>query len=80
MDDDREFVHAIKEASFWGSGKFLRDLFVSLLISDQMHRPSYVWNNTWEELSDDIQYRQRQLLNSRGNFFILIFFKFFYLV
>jgi hypothetical protein len=38
MDDDREFVHAIKEASFWGSGKFLRDLFVSLLISDQMHR------------------------------------------
>ncbi|PNX77341.1 ATP-dependent DNA helicase PIF1, partial [Trifolium pratense] len=62
MDDDREFVHAIKEASCWGTGSFLRRLFVALLLSDQLHRPSFVWNNTWEHLSDDIQYKQRRLL------------------
>jgi hypothetical protein len=46
VDDDSEFVHAIKEASFWGTGRYLRDLFVSLLISGQMHRPGFVWEKT----------------------------------
>ncbi|XP_045821940.1 uncharacterized protein LOC123914810 [Trifolium pratense] len=62
MDDDREFVHAIKEASYWGTGIFLRRLFVAMLLSEQLHRPSFVWDNTWEHLSDDIQHRQRRLL------------------
>jgi hypothetical protein len=66
VDDDSEFVHAIKEASFWGTGRYLRDLFVSLLISGQMHRPGFVWEKTWEELSDDIQHMQRRVLNFRG--------------
>jgi hypothetical protein len=66
VNDDSEFVHGIKEASFWGSGRYLRDLFVSLLISGQMHRPGFVWEKTWEELSDDIQHMQRRILNYRG--------------
>ncbi|MCH86130.1 helicase-like protein, partial [Trifolium medium] len=62
MNDDTEFIHAIKEASYWGTGSFLRNMFVSLLLSEQFHRPSVVWNSTWEEMSDDIQHKQRLLL------------------
>jgi hypothetical protein len=61
MDDDREFVQAIKEASFWGSGFYLRSLFAALLLSNQLHQPRTVWNSTWEELSDDIQRKQRRM-------------------
>ncbi|GAU39679.1 hypothetical protein TSUD_320920 [Trifolium subterraneum] len=62
MDGDKEFIHAIKEASHWGSGAFLRIMFVILLVSSQLHRPCSVWNSTWEEMSDDIQHKQRQVL------------------
>ncbi|GAU27991.1 hypothetical protein TSUD_373870 [Trifolium subterraneum] len=62
MDGDKEFVHAIKEAGYCATGTFLRDLFVALLISNQLQQPTYVWNSVWEELSDDIQYRQRHIL------------------
>jgi hypothetical protein len=67
--DDKEFVLAIKEASYWGTGACLRNMFVALLLSGQMNRPSFVWNNTWEELSDDIQHRQRRLMDRRGSKF-----------
>jgi hypothetical protein len=66
MADDKEFVLAIKEASYWGTGIYLRNMFVALLLSGQLNRPSFVWNKTWEELSDDIQRRQRRLMNRQG--------------
>jgi hypothetical protein len=66
MADDKEFVLAIKEASYWGTGVCLRNMFVALLISGQLNRPSFVWNSTWEELSDDIQHKQRRLMNCQG--------------
>ncbi|XP_045798031.1 uncharacterized protein LOC123892273 [Trifolium pratense] len=62
MDDDREFIQAVKEASYWGTGGYLRQLFVALLLSDQLHCPGFVWTSIWEFLSDDIQYKQRRLL------------------
>ncbi|CAJ2653406.1 unnamed protein product [Trifolium pratense] len=62
MDGDAEFVRAIKEASFWGTGAYLRQLFVGLLLSDQLQHPNSVWNSTWEYLSDDIQRIQRRIL------------------
>ncbi|MCH79269.1 ATP-dependent DNA helicase PIF1 [Trifolium medium] len=62
MDDDTEFIQCIKETSYWGSGVFLRNLFASLLLSAQLHQPNIVWDNVWEDLSDDIQRRQRRLL------------------
>ncbi|GAU39655.1 hypothetical protein TSUD_18380 [Trifolium subterraneum] len=62
MDGDKEFIHAIKEASHGGGGAFLRILFVALLVSGQLHRPNSVRNSTWEELSDNIQHKQRQIL------------------
>jgi hypothetical protein len=66
MADDKEFVLAIKEASYWGTGVYLRNMFVALLISSQLNRPSFVWNNTWKELSNDIQHKQRRLMNCQG--------------
>lgn len=33
LDDDSEFVNALKEAAHWASGESLRRLFVSMLVS-----------------------------------------------
>jgi hypothetical protein len=76
MDGDTEFSQSIKEASYWGTGSFLRDMFVNLLLSSQLHRPSLVWNDTWEYLCDDIQQRQRRLLNCQGIVFFVILYIF----
>ena len=62
LDDDKEYIYAIKEASFWGSGRFLRHLFAILLQSDSMSRPLHVWESSWEYLSNDIQYMMRRKL------------------
>lgn len=67
LDDDKEYIDAIVEASHWGSGNFFRRLFATLLLSNQLSRPEIVWQSTWEYLSDDIQHRQRLLLRFGGN-------------
>ncbi|XP_072073598.1 uncharacterized protein [Arachis hypogaea] len=64
LDDDREYIDAIEEASHWGSGIFLHKLFATLLFSNSMERPEHVWENTWSLLSDDILHRQRTLLDN----------------
>jgi hypothetical protein len=74
--DDKEFIDGIVEASHWGTNTFLRHLFVTLLVSEQISRPDVVWNSTWEYLSDDILHRQRRILEFEGNFlyiFVLSF-------
>ncbi|XP_015972039.1 uncharacterized protein LOC107495404 [Arachis duranensis] len=65
LQDDKEFIDAIKEASSWASGSYVRRLFVILLISNNISRPEYVWDRCWYELSDDILYRQRTIMNMR---------------
>ncbi|XP_058726583.1 uncharacterized protein LOC131597942 [Vicia villosa] len=66
LQDDREFVEAIKEAHVWGSGVFLRKLFVTMLLSSSMNRPEHVWRLTWRYLSDGILYDQRLLAGDQG--------------
>ncbi|KAK9665754.1 hypothetical protein RND81_14G133600 [Saponaria officinalis] len=51
LGDDKEYVDAIVEASFWGSG------YIS--------RPDEVWNKTWHLLSDDILHTRRNLLQNQ---------------
>ncbi|XP_076884672.1 uncharacterized protein LOC143533936 [Bidens hawaiensis] len=63
LDDDSEYIEAIQEASQSGSGFFLRNLFASMLMSNSISRPEFVWEKTWEYLSDDILYQQRRILN-----------------
>ena len=68
LDDDKEFIDAINQASLWGTASFMRQLFVYLLVSDQISQPEVVWRKTWENLTDDIVYRQRRVMRVPGNY------------
>ncbi|XP_075077401.1 uncharacterized protein LOC142164118 [Nicotiana tabacum] len=46
LDDDKEYVDVIKEASNWGMPSYLRQLFAMLLLSNSMSRPECVWEAT----------------------------------
>ncbi|XP_076890293.1 uncharacterized protein LOC143541329 [Bidens hawaiensis] len=43
LDDDMEYIEAIKEASNSGSGGYLRNLFATMLTSHCLSRPDFVW-------------------------------------
>ncbi|XP_074283494.1 uncharacterized protein LOC141608043 [Silene latifolia] len=64
LGDDKEYIDAIKQAAYWGSGFYLRNLFLTLLQSGTLSMPTTVWEETWQLLSDDIHYRQRKLLKN----------------
>ncbi|RYR21254.1 hypothetical protein Ahy_B03g066537 [Arachis hypogaea] len=49
----------------WASGLYVRRLFVILLTSNNISRPEHVWDRCWYELSNDILYRQRAVMNMR---------------
>ncbi|CAH1421567.1 unnamed protein product [Lactuca virosa] len=66
LDDDKEYVEAIKEASHSGTGFYMRFLFATMLMSDSLGRPEFVWENTWQLLSDGILYNQQRTLKSPG--------------
>ncbi|KAD4180420.1 hypothetical protein E3N88_29011 [Mikania micrantha] len=66
LDDDMEYIEAIQEASHAGSGFYLRTLFATMLTSNSLSRPEFVWNKTWELLSDGILYKQRIILKAPG--------------
>ncbi|KAG4997228.1 hypothetical protein JHK84_028255 [Glycine max] len=54
---------AIREAKDWDSGYFLRKLFVTMLLSNNINNPKNVWAQTWEWLSDGILFEQRRVLH-----------------
>ncbi|KAI9108260.1 hypothetical protein K1719_020743 [Acacia pycnantha] len=59
LDDDQEYISAIKEASVWESGHSLRKLFVSMLLCFSLHRLDFVWKETSKLLSEDALYIHR---------------------
>ncbi|KAL3034065.1 hypothetical protein AAZX31_02G171400 [Glycine max] len=65
LQDDREYVEAIKEAKDWGTTNYLRRLFVLILLIGVMSKPGEVWNQCWHWLADDIAYRHsKSTMNS----------------
>ncbi|XP_019171108.1 PREDICTED: uncharacterized protein LOC109166675 [Ipomoea nil] len=62
LDDNKEYIDAIVEASFWSTAHSLRKLFVVLLTSSCIIRPEYVWNEVWKHLCEDAQHVQRRIL------------------
>jgi len=73
LEDDKEFTDAIVEASNWGTGTFLRHLFVTLLLSNQISRPNIVWDRVWQYLSEDILHQQRRVLHFEGNSSLILY-------
>ncbi|XP_058729905.1 uncharacterized protein LOC131601957 [Vicia villosa] len=66
LQNDKEFVDAIIEASHLASGNQMRRLFVMLLFMDSMTNPFVVWEATWKLLCDGILYDARKRLNNPG--------------
>nr|KAJ0223839.1 hypothetical protein LSAT_V11C200065090 [Lactuca sativa] len=64
LDDNKEYIDAIKEASHAGSVFFLHFLFATLLMCNSMSKPEDTWENTWEYLADGILYNQRKRFKS----------------
>ncbi|XP_070049601.1 uncharacterized protein [Nicotiana tomentosiformis] len=64
LDDDKEYVDAIIEASNWGMTSYLTQLFAMLLLSNSMSRPESVWQATWHLLSEDILHAERTMLDN----------------
>ncbi|XP_022003222.2 uncharacterized protein LOC110900650 [Helianthus annuus] len=46
LDDDNEYIECIKESTFTGNGHYLRSLFGTLLLSNTLSRPEFVWEKT----------------------------------
>ncbi|XP_042016304.1 uncharacterized protein LOC121764332 [Salvia splendens] len=63
LDDNKEYIDGIVEASFWSSAHSLRLQFVSLLSSESVSRLDVLWKKYWKHLSDDVVYNQRKLRN-----------------
>lgn len=63
LDDDREWVECIREASNYASGNQLRHLFTTILCHCEVTDPKRIWESCWEDLSEDIEYKQRKNLN-----------------
>ncbi|XP_031116779.1 uncharacterized protein LOC116020446 [Ipomoea triloba] len=66
LDDDREYIDAINEASNWSTAQSLRKLFVILLTANLVNRPENVWNHVWHHLCEDCQYNRRLVLKDMG--------------
>ncbi|KRH49675.1 hypothetical protein GLYMA_07G171700v4 [Glycine max] len=60
LGSDQEFISALQEANNWGTAHYLRKLFVKLLFLNTMDRPKYVWQQTWQWMTDDIIFNHRK--------------------
>ena len=69
LDDDKEYIAAIKEASSWGSGQYLRKLFCTMLFCNCLSRPEFVWKETWPFICEDVLYMKRRELQIEGIFY-----------
>ncbi|XP_010480905.1 PREDICTED: uncharacterized protein LOC104759705 [Camelina sativa] len=63
LDDDKEYINGIKEANFWCSAKYVRRLFVIMLLSASLSKPEIVWEESWKILSEDIERKKRHEWN-----------------
>ena len=66
LDDDKEYIEAIKEASVWSSAAYVRRFFAMLIINGSISCPAHVWESTWSDLSDDIIIKQRHIVGDLG--------------
>ncbi|XP_015965102.1 uncharacterized protein LOC107488837 [Arachis duranensis] len=65
LQDDKEFIDALLEATTWASANYLRGLFVVLLLSNNIGRPAIVWQQCCHVLSEDVLYSQRKCMQRK---------------
>jgi hypothetical protein len=63
LDDDNEWIECINEAANWATGTQLRQLFTTILSHCEVTEPKMLWESTYKALSEDIQHKQRRILN-----------------
>ena len=68
LDDDHEYISAIKEAATWAFGRSLRKLFVTMLLCGSLKQPDIVWKETALLLAEDMLYVPRPLATCSGNY------------
>ncbi|XP_021984898.1 uncharacterized protein LOC110880745 [Helianthus annuus] len=66
LDDDKEYIEAIKEANETTTASYVRNLFGMMLLSNTMSRPEIVWESTWKYMTDDFIYRYSKLHRVEG--------------
>ncbi|XP_028764312.1 uncharacterized protein LOC114722451 [Neltuma alba] len=59
LQDDQEYIDAIKEAAFWATGQYLRRFFVSMLLCHCLSDPTSVWEQTKHLICEDLLYIPR---------------------
>ena len=69
LQDDREFVEAIKKAKDWGTTNYLRKLFVLMLLTCAVTKPEELWNQTWNWLAKDIAYHYKKQLSTQVSYY-----------
>lgn len=63
LEDDKEYIDAIKKANQWASADYVRRSFVVLLLSNFLTRPEYAQDTCWSYPAEDVLFNQQKLLN-----------------
>lgn len=66
LEDDKEYVDGLLEASTWGSGHYLRSFYVTLIMTDSMSHPEKVYEKTWHVMADDVEHIELVKTNNPG--------------
>ncbi|GJW10927.1 ATP-dependent DNA helicase PIF1 [Tanacetum coccineum] len=62
LEDDKEYIECIKDATHWATAEHLCELFVTLLSPKELTMPLSVLLQTWNLLAEDVQFKRRQIL------------------
>ncbi|XP_012851110.1 PREDICTED: uncharacterized protein LOC105970833 [Erythranthe guttata] len=64
LDDNKEYMDAIREVNAWASGDYIRRLFAVMLLSNSLSRPEHVWQSCCSGLAEGIAYIEQWLHNN----------------
>lgn len=60
LESDKHYDYCLREASFWMTGVYLRELFALILVHNCPTDPNKLWHDHKSSLTDDCQFRMRE--------------------